>query len=217
MQTASCEIPGWMKHKLHRITRRNVNNLRYADDTTLMAESKAELKSLLMNVKEESEKIGLKLRSWHPVSSLRGKQMEKQWKKITFTIRKAPQLLWHVNLLYTLTCSMALETKKFIPLKHIWVAWEQNRPNPTLHLRLEPNTQTKNSSNWAVRHEKSPYTCHYQERHLSQVRGQEVDRSTHHPLRAILYLFLIQTAEVQKGSLTLALLHTTLKLSQDGI
>ena len=122
MQTASCEIPGWMKHKLHRITRRNVNNLRYADDTTLMAESKAELKSLLMNVKEESEKIGLKLRSWHPVSSLHGKQMEKQWKKITFTIRKAPQLLWHVNLLYTLTCSMALETKKFIPLKHIWVA-----------------------------------------------------------------------------------------------
>ena len=70
MQTASCEIPGWMKHKLHRITRRNVNNLRYADDTTLMAESKAELKSLLMNVKEESENLALsstfkKQRSWH--------------------------------------------------------------------------------------------------------------------------------------------------------
>ena len=44
-----------------KITRRNVNNLRYADDTTLMAESEAELKSLLMNVKEESEKVGLKL------------------------------------------------------------------------------------------------------------------------------------------------------------
>ena len=41
--------------------RRNINNLRYADDTTLMAESEAELKSLLMNVKEESEKVGLKL------------------------------------------------------------------------------------------------------------------------------------------------------------
>ena len=44
-----------------KITGRNINNLRYADDTTLMAESKEELKSLLMKVKEESEKVGLKL------------------------------------------------------------------------------------------------------------------------------------------------------------
>ena len=44
-----------------KITRRNTNNLRYADDTTLMTESEEELKSLLMKVKEESEKIGLKL------------------------------------------------------------------------------------------------------------------------------------------------------------
>ena len=44
-----------------KIARRNINNLRYADDTILMAESKEELKSLLMNVKEESEKAGLKL------------------------------------------------------------------------------------------------------------------------------------------------------------
>ena len=44
-----------------RIARRNINNLRYADDTTLMSESKEELKSLLMKVKEESEKVGLKL------------------------------------------------------------------------------------------------------------------------------------------------------------
>ena len=49
---------GWMKHKLES---RNINNLRYADDTTLMAESEEELKSLLMKVKEESEKVGLKL------------------------------------------------------------------------------------------------------------------------------------------------------------
>ena len=49
---------GWMKHKLES---RNVNNLRYADDNTLMAESKEKLKSLLMKVKEESEKVGLKL------------------------------------------------------------------------------------------------------------------------------------------------------------
>ena len=44
-----------------KIARRNINNLRYADDTTFMAESKEELKSLLMKVKEESEKVGLKL------------------------------------------------------------------------------------------------------------------------------------------------------------
>ena len=44
-----------------KISRKNINNLRYADDTTLMAESEEELKSLLMNMKEESEKVGLKL------------------------------------------------------------------------------------------------------------------------------------------------------------
>ena len=49
---------GWKKHK---IARRNINNLRYADDTTLMAESEEELKNLLMKVQEESEKPGLKL------------------------------------------------------------------------------------------------------------------------------------------------------------
>ena len=54
-------MPSWMKHKLEsRLLGRNINNLRYADDTTLMAE-KEELKSLLMKVKEESEKVGLKL------------------------------------------------------------------------------------------------------------------------------------------------------------
>ena len=50
-----------MKHKLDKIARRNINNLRYADDITLMAESEEELKSMLMKVKEESEKVGLKL------------------------------------------------------------------------------------------------------------------------------------------------------------
>ena len=55
-------MPGWMKHKVGiKIRGRNINNLIYADDTTLMAESKEELKYLLMKVKEESEKAGLKL------------------------------------------------------------------------------------------------------------------------------------------------------------
>ena len=61
-----------------KIARRNINNLRYADDTTLMAESEEELKSLLIKVRVESEKVGLKLniqktRSWHLVPSLHGK------------------------------------------------------------------------------------------------------------------------------------------------
>ena len=61
-----------------KIAGRNINNLRYADDTTLMAESEEDLKSLLMKVKVESEKFGListfrKLRSWHLVPSLHGK------------------------------------------------------------------------------------------------------------------------------------------------
>ena len=61
-----------------RIARRNINNFRYANDTTFMAESEEELKSLLMKVKEEIEKVGLnstfrKRRSWHLVQSLHGK------------------------------------------------------------------------------------------------------------------------------------------------
>ena len=52
---------GWMKHKLESRLSGEINNLRYADDTTLMAESEEELKSLLMKVKEESEKVGLNL------------------------------------------------------------------------------------------------------------------------------------------------------------
>ena len=61
-----------------KISGRNINNLRYADDTTLMAESEEELKCLLMKVKEGIEKVGLsstfrKLRSWHVVPSLHGK------------------------------------------------------------------------------------------------------------------------------------------------
>jgi len=77
-----------------KVAGRNINNLRYADDTTLMAESEEELKSFLMKVKKETEKFGLKLNiqktkiiasnpitSWHPVPSLHGKQMGKQWKQ----------------------------------------------------------------------------------------------------------------------------------------
>ena len=70
--TLNCE------YRKIKIARRNINNLRYADETTLMAETEEELKSLLRKVKVESEKVGLrlniqKLRSWHPVPALPGK------------------------------------------------------------------------------------------------------------------------------------------------
>ena len=59
MQSILFEMPGWMKHSQAGIKTagRNINNLRYAGDTTLMAESEEELKTLLMKVKEESEKL----------------------------------------------------------------------------------------------------------------------------------------------------------------
>ena len=69
-----------------KIAERNINSLRYADDTSLMAESEEELKNLLMRMKEESENASLKLnikkqRSWHLVPSLHGKLMRKKWKQ----------------------------------------------------------------------------------------------------------------------------------------
>ena len=68
-----------------KTARRNIKNLRFTDDSTLMAESEEELKSFLMTVKEESEKAGIKLSivkqiSWHTVPSLHDKQIGKQWK-----------------------------------------------------------------------------------------------------------------------------------------
>ena len=64
-----------------KIAGRNTNNLRYANDTTLMAESEEELKSLFVKVKVGLNSTFRKLRSWHLVPSLHGKEMEKQWKQ----------------------------------------------------------------------------------------------------------------------------------------
>ena len=84
-----------------KIARRNINNLRYEDDTTLMAESEEELKNLLMKVKEESEKSGLKLiiqqtkiRASDPISSLqiRGKKW-KQWQILFSWAPKSLQMV----------------------------------------------------------------------------------------------------------------------------
>ena len=99
-----------------KIAGRNINNLRYADDITLMAESKEELKSLSMKVKEESEKGGFsstfrKLRSWHLVPSLHGKQMEKQWEQWLTLFFWAPVSLQMVIAAMKLKDSYSLEEK----------------------------------------------------------------------------------------------------------
>ena len=97
-------------------TGRNINNLRYADDTTLMAESEEELKSLLMKVKQESEKVGLKLnvqkmKIMHPVPSLHGKQMAKQWKQCQTLFFGAPKSLQMVTAAMKLKDAYSLEGK----------------------------------------------------------------------------------------------------------
>ena len=96
-----------------KIAGRNINNLRYADDTTLMAESKEELKSLLMKVKEESEKVGLKLNiqktkimASGPITSW---QMGKQWKQTLFW--GAPESLQMVTTAMKLKDTYSLEEK----------------------------------------------------------------------------------------------------------
>ena len=99
-----------------KITGRNINNLRYADDTTLMEESDEELKTLLMKLKVESEKVGLKLniqkqRSWHLVPSLHGKQMGKQWKQWLTLFLGAPKSLQMVTAAMNLRDAYSLEEK----------------------------------------------------------------------------------------------------------
>ena len=99
-----------------KIARRNINNLRYADDTTLMTESKEELKSLLMKVKEESEKVGLKLNIQNtkimtssPITSwqIGGKTME----TVTDFIFWAPKSLQMMTAAVKLKDTCSLEGK----------------------------------------------------------------------------------------------------------
>ena len=83
-----------------KIARRNINNLRYADDTILMAESEEELKSLLMQVKGESEKIGLKLNiqktkitASSPITSGQMEKQQKQWQTLFLGAPKSLQMV----------------------------------------------------------------------------------------------------------------------------
>ena len=122
MQSTSCEMPGWMNHKLKsrflgekkkkKIAGRNINNLRYADDTILMIESEEELKSLLIKLK--------KLRSWHPVPSLHGKKMGKQWKQWETLFLWTPKSLQMVTAAMKLKNACSLEEKLWLTLKIWW-------------------------------------------------------------------------------------------------
>ena len=110
-----------MKHKLESITwenqaGRNINNLRYADDTTLMAESEEELKSLLRNVKEESEKVGLKLNIQKTKIMAAGPIISwqidgKQWKQWQTLFSWAPKSLQMVSAIMKLKDACSLEEK----------------------------------------------------------------------------------------------------------
>ena len=99
-----------------KIAGRNINPLRYADGTALMAESEEELKSLLMKVKEESEKVGLKLniqktkiRASGPITSW---EMDgKQWKQCQTLFLGAPKSLWMVIAAMKLKDTYSLEEK----------------------------------------------------------------------------------------------------------
>ena len=99
-----------------KIAGRNINNLRYLDDTILMAESKEELKSLLMKVKEESEKVGLKfniqkteIMASSPITSW--EMMEKHWEKCQTLFLGAPKSLQMVAAAMKLKDTCSLEEK----------------------------------------------------------------------------------------------------------
>ena len=99
-----------------KIARRNINNLRYADDTTLMAEIKEQLKYLLMKVKEESEKVGLKLNiqktkimASDPITSWQ--ILGKQWKQCQTLFSWAPKSLQMVTIPMKLRDTCSLEEK----------------------------------------------------------------------------------------------------------
>ena len=97
------------------IAGRNINNLRYADDTTLMAESKEELKSLLMKMKEESEKVGLKLNIQKTKIMASGPitlwEIEKQWKQCQTLFWGALKSLQMVTAAMKLKDAYSLEGK----------------------------------------------------------------------------------------------------------
>ena len=95
-----------------KIARRNINNLRYAHDTTLMSESEEELKSLLMRVKKESEKASLKLnvkKKKTKIMASGNATQGKKWKQLQVLFSQAPKSLWTVMAAIKLKATCSLE------------------------------------------------------------------------------------------------------------
>ena len=103
MQSTSCEMPGWMKQAGIKIAGRNINNLRYADDTTLMQKAK---KSLLMKVKEESEKVGLKLNIQK--TGIMASSLTTSWEIDGETVETETLFSWAPKSLHMVTAAMKL-------------------------------------------------------------------------------------------------------------
>ena len=117
MQSTSNEVMGWDDSQAGiKSSGENINNLQYADDTTLMAESKEELESLLMRMKDESENVGLKFNfqktkivASDPITSW---QIEgENWKQWQILFSRAPKSLWRVTAAMKLKDAFSLDGK----------------------------------------------------------------------------------------------------------
>ena len=105
-----------------KISGRNINNLRYTDESTLMAETKEELKSILMKVKKESEKAGLtfkKQRSWHLVLSLHGKLVRKKMQTVTDFIFLGSKITAYGDCSHEIKISLFIERKTMTNLDSV--------------------------------------------------------------------------------------------------
>ena len=126
-----------------KIARRNINNLRYADDTTLMAESEEELKNLLMKVKEESEKAGLKVNIWKtkirvsgPISSVQFSSVTQSCPTLCDPMNRSTPGLPVYQQLPEFTQTHVQRVGDAIQLSHPLLSPSPPAPNPSQHQGL---------------------------------------------------------------------------------
>ena len=118
-----------------KIARRNINNLRYADDTTFMAESEEELRSLLMKVKEESEKVGLKLNIQK--SKVMASVPITSWQIDGETVeRVADFIFWGSKITADGDCSHEIK-------RHLLTPWKESYDQPRQHIKKQRHYFTK--------------------------------------------------------------------------
>ena len=113
-----------------KIARRNINNLRYTDDTTFMAESEEELKSLLMKVKEESEKVGLKLNIQKTKIMASGPIIS--WQIDVETVETVRHFFWRGCSKITADGDCSHETKR-----HLLTPWKESYDQPRQHIKKQ--------------------------------------------------------------------------------